>query len=256
MNDRNAETVIINTDSLFPPSTASDMWGNRKKAYFAYEQPGVPLCSIVVQSYNRLNKTKYCVECILNYSKDVDYELILVDNGSTDGTFEFFQSVLHEKKKIIRVTKNMGAAFPLPHIRTHASGKYIVLVNNDIYVTKNWLSNLLKCYESDPRIGFAEPVSSNVSNSQQVDMPFDNFVEMQKKAAKFNNSDPSKWDERLRLISLLNIMRRDVLDIVGTYDPAFVHDFAEDDLAIRLRRAGYKLVLCGDTWIHHDHDFR
>jgi SAM-dependent methyltransferase len=35
-----------------------------------------------------------------------------------------------------------------------------------------------------------------------------------------------------------------------------VHDFAEDDLAIRLRRAGYKLVLCGDTWIHHDHDFR
>jgi len=132
----------------------------------------------------------------------------------------------------------------------------LVQVSNDIYVTSNWLSNLLKCYESDKRIGFIEPVSSNVSNLQQVDLKFNDYDEMQKQAALFNKSDPSKWEERMRLISVIGIWSRPVMDVVGRVDSAFVHDFGEDDICARIRRAGYKLMLCRDTWIHHDHDFR
>lgn len=247
------EPIIINTDDLSAPVTANGLWENRAAAYHMFDVPEVPKCSIVVLAYNRLKKTKYCVECIINYTQDVDYELILVDNGSDDGTLEFFQSVPYEKKQIIKITKNIGLSYAITAARNFFSGKYLIIIPCDVYVTKNWLSNLITCYESDPGIGFVTPVSSNVSNFQTVDLAFSDFDDMQKKAAEFNKSAPSKWEERMRLINVVSIFSRPVLDIVGLTDSAFVHDFLEDDLAARLRRSGYKLMLCRDTWVCHDH---
>ncbi|MCW2278812.1 glycosyltransferase [Heliophilum fasciatum] len=256
MDDYYVEPIVIISDALTPPTPSADMWENRKNAYFMYNTPDAPTCSIVVTGYNRLNKTKYCVECILKYTQDIDYELILVDNGSDDGTLEFFQSVQYKNKKIIRVTQNRGTFLPFKYYFNIFKGKYLINISNDIYVTRNWLSNLLKCYRSDPKIGFIEPVSSNVSNLQEVDLGFSDFDDMQKKAAEFNKSSPAKWEERMRLISAINFFSRDVLDNVGINDAAYLHDFSEDDLCARIRRMGYKLVLCRDTWICHDHDFR
>lgn len=255
-NDYYIEPIIINTDTLLSPSASENMWENRKNAYFMYDALDVPTCSIVVQGYNRLSKTKYCVECILKYTQDVDYELILVDNGSNDGTLEFFQSVPYKNKKIVHVTENKGSGLPSKYYFNILKGKYFIMINNDVYVTHNWLSNLLKCYQSDPRIGFVEPVSSNVSNLQEVDLGFSDFDDMHRKATAFNQSDPGKWEERMRLISVITLCSREVLDNVGSGDAAFIHDFTEDDLCIRVRRMGYKLILCRDTWICHDHDFR
>jgi GT2 family glycosyltransferase/SAM-dependent methyltransferase len=248
--------ITLDTNDLSPASPKNGLWENRLNAYYQYDAPGVPLVSIYIIGYNRIEKTKRAVGYVLKYTTDIDYELILIDNGSSDDTLDFFKSVEHPKKVIIHVTKNLGAGYSFHTVLNVFKGKYLVGVSNDIYVTQNWLSNSLKCLESDPRIGFIEPVSSNVSNLQQHDFTFKDFDEMQEKAAKFNVSDPSKWEERMRLISILAVFRREILDIVGIGDPAFVHDFSEDDMCARIRRAGYKLVLCKDTWIHHDHDFR
>jgi GT2 family glycosyltransferase len=247
---------VIDTETLTPPAVSDEFWVNRTNGYYFYEASGAPKCSVIVTGYNRLNKTQYCVECILKYTADIDYELILVDNGSEDGTLEFFQTVPFERKRIVRITKNIGAGYGGRYAIGLARGKYIVTVSNDVYVTKNWLSNLLRCYDSDPSIGLAVPVSSNVSNFQEVNLAFENFDEMQEKAAAFNVSDPSKWEERMRLVTVMLIYTRPVLDIVGTGDAAFVHDFAEDDIAMRMRRSGFKMMLCKDTWVCHDHNFR
>ena len=246
--------IIKNTDDITPPVTSGGLWENREAAYHIYDLPGVPKCSIAVIGYNRLEKTRYCVECILKCTIDIDYELILIDNGSSDGTLEFFESVEYDKKKIIKVTKNIGAPYGVNTAINTFIGKYLVIVTNDVYVTKNWLSNLLKCYESDPKIGFVAPVSSNVSNLQEVDLKFENFNEMQQKAAIFNESDPKKWERRIRLLNIITVFSRPILDIVGSFDPAYVHDFLEDDFAMRIRRQGYKLILCKDTWVCHDHN--
>ncbi len=141
-----------------------------------------PLVSIYVLAYNNLEKyTKKCIESILKYSSDVDYELILVDNGSTDGTYKYFESINYDKKKIIKITKNVGIGYYAMDIFKETKGKYISIVCNDVIVTKNWISNLIKCAESDPKIGMATPVSDFISNLQSVDLDYTNLDDMQKR---------------------------------------------------------------------------
>jgi GT2 family glycosyltransferase len=251
------DVIVLNTDDMSAPSTDGTLWGNRLSAYSRYDAPDVPLCSIIVCGYNRLEKTKTAVECILKYTQEIDYELILIDHGSTDCTLDYFKSVNFEKKRLVHITKNIASGLDWSYIFQLAKGKYIININNDVYITQNWLLNLLACLESDEKIGLVMPMSSNVSNLQQNDLgAWDNMEQMQQKAAFFNVSDPSKWKERLRLITVIVVLRRDVLDTVGRGDPAYTHDFGEDDLCVRLRRMGYKLILCKDTWVCHDHDFR
>lgn len=253
--DYKVEPIIIDTKGLTFPGTLETAWEIRSANYQLYNRNETPKCSIAVIGYQRFHKTQYCVECILKYTQDIDYELILVDGGSHDGTYEFFQTVAYSNKKIIQLTQNMGMNFLWHILRKTFNGKYLVVISNDIYVTQNWLSNLLTCYESDPKIGFVEPVCSNVSNLQQVNLAYNNFDEMQEKAAEINISDPSKWEERMRLVSPIVLYSRPILDIVGVFDPAFIHDYADDDYSARIRRSGYKLMLCRDTWVCHDHNY-
>ncbi|MGL6198365.1 MAG: glycosyltransferase [Lachnospiraceae bacterium] len=249
------EPIIIDTNGLTFPGLLETPEEILDANYQIYDRDETPKCSIAVIGYQRFEKTQYCVECILKYTRDIDYELILVDGGSADGTSEFFQAVAYPNKKIIQVTQNMGMNFLWPILQRTFNGKYLIVISNDIYVTRNWLSNLLTCYESDPKIGFVEPICSNVSNNQQVNLSYRSLDEMQEKAAEINQSDPSKWEERLRLVSPIVLYSRPILDIVGVYDPAFIHDYADDDYSARIRRAGYKLILCRDTWVCHDHEY-
>lgn len=211
--------------------------------------------TIWVQAYNRLEKTKRCVESILKYTDDVDYDLLLVDNGSDDGTFEYFKSVPFEKKTIIRVSDNIGTMFPGSAFPLSMIGKYLVAVPNDLIVTKKWLSNMLKVMESDEKIGMVTPVSSNASNLQGIDFPYSDWDDMQRKAAEYNHSDPTKWQERLRVLTVGSLYSKECLYGIGwpLWDVGFLHDFGDDDVTFRVRRAGYKAVLAVDTWICHDH---
>lgn len=248
--------VIIHTDNMTAPEVGNGLWGNRASVYENVRDKNAPLVSIMVLAYNRLEKTKYCVECILKYTKNIDYELILVDNGSTDNTLEFFKSIKYNKKKILHVTTNIGSAYAFGVVMKIYSGKYMIPVSNDVYVTYNWLENLLACYESDQKIGLVVPMSSNTSNLQAPeDFDYESMENMQKKAAEFNTADSSKWQERMRLITVLAVYKREVFDEVGLFDRGFGHNFMDDDISIRIRRAGYKLIVCGDTVVCHDHQY-
>lgn len=211
--------------------------------------------TIIVLAYNRLENTKRCVESILKYTDDVNYDLILIDNGSDENVLEYFQSIDYDKKQIIRIDRNVGAAFPFETISLSMLSKYVALIANDIIVTKNWLSNILQVFQSDEKIGLVNPMSSNVSNLQGIDLSFNTYDQMQEMAEKYNQSNPAKWQERLRIITLGHVVRKECLYAIGwpMSDVGFIHDFIDDDLAFRIRKMGYKVVLAGDTWICHDH---
>ena len=250
------DVIELNTDQLEPPKAGDDLFVNR--AVVAELQSTAAEVTVIVQAFNRLEKTQRCVESVLKYTQAVDYALLLIDNGSTDGTLEYFKSVPHKKKQVIHVTKNVGMVYPTAALSLVDMGRFVCQVNNDLIVTAHWLENMLACMKSDPKIGMVTPVSNNASNLQGVEFPYKSYEEMQQKAAAFNKSDPRKWEDRLRLITLGTLYRKEALLAGGwpIFDAGFFHDFADDDITFRIRRMGYRAVLAGDTWICHDHDFR
>lgn len=244
-----------------------DKTGNKAEANDIYEARTVVADSstsgkeiksevtIIVQAYNNLEKTKRCVESIIKYTDDVDYDLLFIDNGSEPDTLEYFKSVNVDKKTIVRVDNNIGSAFPGEVISLNMLSKYVAYIANDIIVTKNWLSNILKVMESDNTIGLVNPVCSNTNNLQCVEIAYNSYEEMQQKAENYNVSDKSKWEERIRILTLGHVLRKECIYAIGwpINDFGFMHDFMDDDMAFRIRRAGYKVVLARDTWICHDH---
>ncbi len=212
--------------------------------------------TIFVLAYNNLNKTKDCIDSVFKYTKNIDYNLILIDNGSSDGTFEYFKSIEYDKLQIIRINKNLGMAITTFLFDLKWISKYYVTLANDIVVTENWLNNLLTVAKSDKRIGLVNPMSSNVSNFQMYNMKFLDMEDMQRQAKDFNVSDPTKWQERMRIITLGTLYTKECLLAIGwpCFDCGFFHDFADDDISFQIRRAGYKTILAGDTWVHHNHN--
>jgi len=160
--------IEINTGQMKPPGVGDDLFQNRAAIVGMQQTAGCAEVSIVVQAYNRLEKTKRCVESVLKYTKNVDYELILLDNGSEDGTLDYFQSVPYEKKTVIHVTRNIGVAYPILTMCLNQLGRFVCFIPNDLIVTAHWLENLLICIKSDDRIGMVNPVCSNTSNLQCV----------------------------------------------------------------------------------------
>lgn len=256
----NSEVHIIDTSKINEPNVADALHKGRKSVVEALKEKASARVTIVVFAYGRLEKTRRCVSSILRYTSDIDYQLVLVDNGSEDNgeTLNYFMSINYEKKIIYRVTKNIHFLSNL-FLNMPWYGEYYVNVSNDMIVTKNWLKNLLKVMQSDEKVGLLCPVSSNISNLQEVSLKFTNMDEMQQQAQIYNNSDPRKWQERMRLVNPLSVWRIECLLAFSgklPIDYGFFHDFGDDDFSFRIRRSGYKLVLAGDTWVHHDHDFR
>lgn len=249
------EITVINTDHMQPPEVGADLYTNRTA--IAKQQQAAEV-TIMILGYNRLEKTKRCIASLLEFTVGIDYELILIDNGSDDETLEYFKQVSCKKKKIIRITKNVGAGYPTVQLPLTNIGNFFIPLSNDMIVTSYWLENMLCCIKSDPRIGMVNPVTSNVSNYQEIDISFQTLDEMQQKARQYNVSDPRKWEDRLRLITLGTLFRKEALLAVGwpINDMGFFHDFGDDDITFQIRRAGYRTVLARDTWICHDHDFR
>lgn len=246
----------LNTDQMEPPTVDGSLMMNRSVAADFQQQAAVSEVTILVQGFNRFDKTRRCVESILQYTDGIDYNLILIDNGSTDETLEYFKSVSYDKKYIIHATKNVGSGYPGTFLNCNMFGKFLCIIPNDLILTKNWLKNLLICINSDSKIGMVNPVCCNTSNLQGVDLPYTNYEEMQQLAARFNRSDPQKWEDRQRLITLGTLYRKEAILAAGwpLGDAGFFHDFSDDDITFTIRRLGYRTVLAGDTWVCHDHD--
>lgn len=219
--------------------------------YWQDENESEYTVSIVIPAYNHLDTTKQCITHLLKYTdfEKLNAELILIDHGSNDGTLEYFQSI--PNAKIIHFKHNirmyMFAMIPLI-----CQGKYLALINNDILVTKHWLDNLLNCMESDDKIALSVPMTPNICNLQMLSVPTNNPEEFVSWANKFNQSNPNLWSDRVRLMPSLGIYRMKVLCELGLVDPYFYSmEFWDDDFSLRVRRAGYRQVLCEDTACYH-----
>lgn len=208
------------------------------------------------QAYNRLDRSKNALGYLLKYTKHIDYQLVLVDNGSTDGTLDFFKELPHPKKVIYHFTKNAGANYPDSFIREVKTSKYYMFVLNDAYLMHQAVDNFLACMESDHTIGMVTGQTSQFSNFQDPDLSFSSLEDMEEQTQKlYQGTHPHKWEERKRLLGIGNLIRKVLWKQAGGIPTGYFYDFVDDEVSLNLSRAGVKQMLCNDAFIHHDHDY-
>lgn len=210
------------------------------------------ITSIILVTYNKLDATKKCVESIRRHTERGDYELIVADNGSTDDTAEWAQS----QSDILVINSGYDTSFPkICNLGiAAASGELIMLLHNDTIVTPGWLDGLKRCILSDSRIGAVEPVTNGSSYWTTIPVAYRTIEEMELFASAMNAApDKTKWEERVKLLGHCLLMRREACEKAGQLDEsAGMESFMDADYGLRLRLAGYRLMLCGDTFIHRN----
>ncbi|AJS57453.1 glycosyltransferase family 2 protein [Paenibacillus sp. IHBB 10380] len=205
--------------------------------------------SIIIPTFNGLPLLSACIDSIRSHTIAEQYELIIVDNGSTDGTAEY---CIRERLTFVSLPKNIGFPKACNIGISIATRDQLLLLNNDVICTPNWLSNLTQALTSSPDIGIVGPSSNDVNGLQLVEVSYSNMEEFQQMAALNNSSDPNRWLEVQRVAGLCFLFKREVLNKVGVLDEAFSPRYYEDDdYCFRARIGGYKLLLCQDVLIYH-----
>lgn len=220
---------------------------SEKKGKYKYE------LSIVVIGYNKLEYTKLCIESLFKYlPNDINYELILINHGSTDGTKEYFESIAPTKQ--VDIMKNGSLVSVIARI---IEGKYHLIISNDVLVTENAISNMIKCMESDENIAWIVSSTPNVSNYQAINGSYTDIDEMYKFASENNISDSYRWEQRPRLCNPISLCRsKTFLSTNGICFTGYFHSstflaFPDDKLSLLLRRNGYKMILAKDAYCYH-----
>ena len=220
------------------------------------------LTSIVILARNQLEYTKKCLESIRRCT-DAPYELVIVDNGSTDGTAEYLaESQASRSKpdtcravKIVRHETNLGYAAGNNSGMAVSEGAYVCIMNNDIVVTPGWLDRLTRLAEFDPRIGIVGPMSNRVSGpqlAQGVSYDQDSLRGLDDFAERWAGESERRYETAPRLVGFCMLVKRAVVERIGGFDDGFgIGNYEDDDFCIRAAVAGFRAVIAKDCFVHH-----
>ncbi|WP_338552281.1 glycosyltransferase family 2 protein [Paenibacillus sp. KS-LC4] len=206
--------------------------------------------SIIIPSYNQLQYLKMCIESIMDHT-DLAYEIIVIDNASTDGTGSYL-SQLDGQVRYRILSENFGFAGAVNRGMMMAKGTMMLILNNDTLVTDNWLDNMIACLDSNPQIGMVGPVTNYIGGEQLIEVPYTNVADMPDFARLNNVPDARRWQQVDRLTGFCLLLRRELWEKIGYFDEGFeIGNFEDDDYNIRVKLLGYSLVIARDSFIHH-----
>ena len=230
-------------------------WQKRFEAFEKACVRAIPKVSVIVLTYNNLDLNKRCINSILNKTAYPNYELIIVDNCSQDGTREYLESLVgtDEKIKVVLNTENRGFAGGNNDGIAISTGDYVVLLNNDTLVTRGWLTAMSKHLENDPQLGMSGPVTNAIGNEARIEVSYQNEQEMQQFAYTYTTDHMNQEYTDIKVLALFcTMIKRSVIEQCGVLDEQYgIGMFEDDDYAEAVKKAGFRLVVVEDAFIHH-----
>lgn len=218
--------------------------------------------SIIIINYNTLNVTNNCIQSVLSKTKLIDYEIILVDNASTDGSKEFFEN--RSDIKYIYSDTNLGFGKANNLGVQHSRGRNLLFLNSDTILLNNAVKILSDCLDShqeigvvggnlynvkgDPTISYERTFPSIVQsiNRYLLNIPF-RIIYKKNLYHNFTNRNLT-----VAYISGADLMiRKSLFDEFGGFSPKYFMYYEETDLCFRINKKGYLIYSCPKAKIIH-----
>jgi len=215
-----------------------------------------PLVSVVIVSFNSRDDLSECLPSLFSQSYS-EFEVIVVDNSSTDGTADFVEKGF-PPIRAIRNERNYGCAKGYNIGIGQSRGKYVVLLNPDTVVEKDWLRELVRVIETDKNIAACQSRlllydRKDTINADGNDANYLGFTWCRNYGKE--NADDEGIRETLGLSVCSAILRRNVLEEVGLFDEDFFMYLDDTDLGLRMQLAGYKVVCNPKSIVYHKYSF-
>ena len=212
------------------------------------------VCSIVIPVSNRLDLTRNCLMALSQLQDQPDYEVIVVDNGSTDGTLEFLES-LSGDVQVIRNRENVGFAKACNQGAAAATGDYLVFLNNDTIPLQGWLTALVD--EVKAHLDVAIVGSKLLFADGSVQHAGVVFMRSRRSAYHIYRTAPSTGSgvnqrrEFQAVTAACMLVRRKLFEEVHGFDEQFVNGFEDVDLCLKAREKGYLIVYQPRSVLYH-----
>lgn len=216
-----------------------------------------PKVSVIIVNWNGRRYLKDCLNSVFGQTYP-NYEVIFVDNGSTDSSVEYVRSNFPKAKVIIN-ERNLGFArgnnIGIEEAFRVEEVKYVVTLNNDTIVEREWLAPLIDTMQADESIGSCQ---SKILSFQHRDVINNIGIAICKDGSAcnrgINETDTSYATEEIfGVCAAAALYRRETLEEVGLFDEIFFAYMEDVDLAWRLRLRGWRAVMVPSSRIYHVH---
>ena len=228
-----------------------------------------PTLSIIILNFNTRNLLRDCLLSLNKVKKEIDFDVLVSDNGSTDGSWEMIEKNFPWVKKVIRSKTNLGFAAGNNKARDYAKGKYVLFLNSDTivntntlklcvaYLEKNLEVGALTCkillpngdLDKDARRAFITPWIGLTHLYLKIDRLFPNS----KIFAKYwyGYVSPNQIHEVDAIEGAFFLIRKKILDDVGWFEEDYFLDGEDIDLCWKVKEKGWKIVYYPKVSILH-----
>jgi GT2 family glycosyltransferase len=216
--------------------------------------PGAPFFSVIVLNWNGRHLLEECLESLLLQTFR-DFETIVVDNGSADGSVDLLQGRGDGEIKLVLLAANIGFAGGNNAGMREAKGKYVVLLNNDTAVDPGWLSALRRAISRHPETGMFTPKILNYYRRDEIDntglLIYPDGLARGHNRLEKNDGRFDEESEALYPSGCAGVYKKEMLDGIGHLDETFFAYGEDVDLGLRARWAGWDCYYVPDAVVYH-----
>ncbi len=212
------------------------------------------VCSIIIPVWNCCELTRQCLAALVKTTEGISWELIVVDNHSTDDTPSFLSSLAGDVQ-IISNQENLGFAKACNQGARAARGKYLVFLNNDTIPQSQWLNSLVGEVDEHSEVGIVGSkllfADGSVQHAGVVFMR--SIVSAYHIYRSVPSSEPGVNHRRAfqAVTAACMLIRRELFEEVQGFDEAFINGFEDIDLCLKVREKGFQVIYQPRSLVYH-----